>query len=92
MFKKMFAAAVVGFSALFVSAPAAEAGVIVGVAPVRRVATRAVLPPYPVARRVVATPVVRPVYRGPVVYGGVYGAPVYGPVIAVPGVSVGVGW
>jgi hypothetical protein len=55
----------------------ADAGIVVRrVAPVRRV----VLPPYPVARRVVAGPVYRPYYR-----------PYYGPRFYGPGVSVGVG-
>ena len=55
------------------------------VAPVRRVAARAVLPPYPVARAV--TPVYRPYYRP--VYGG-YGYGGYG--YYGPGVAVRVGW
>jgi hypothetical protein len=63
------------------------------IAPVRRVAARAVLPPYPVARRVIAGPVIR---RRPVVYASpvVYPAPVvYGPTVSV-GVGVGgyYGW
>jgi len=53
------------------------------VAPVRRVAYRAVLPPYPVARRVVARPYVRAYPAYPLIYGpGIYG----------PGVSVHVGY
>lgn len=69
-----------GFTA--VSAAEANAWIIRRVAPVRRVAARAVLPPYPVARRVVAGPVVR---RRPVV--------VARPVVyAAPAVSVGVGF
>ncbi|MCH2114678.1 MAG: hypothetical protein MK171_07190 [Pirellulales bacterium] len=40
------------------------------IAQVRRVATRAVLTPSPVARRIVLNPVYRPaVYRAPIVYG-----------------------
>ena len=63
----------------FVGASDANAWVVRRVAPVRRVAARAVLPPYPIARRVVAGPVYRPVvYRRPLVYG--------------PAVSVGVGY
>lgn len=59
----------------------ADAGIIFRrVAPVRR----AVLPPYPVARRVFPGPVYRPYYRP---YGYGWGGPrFYG-----PGVSVGVG-
>ncbi len=53
------------------------------VAPVRRVVARTVLPPYPIARRVVARPVV---YRS---YYPVY--PAY-PVVYGPGVSVTVGY
>lgn len=52
------------------------------VAPVRHVAARVALPPYPVARRTVVGPVYRP-YRP---YGGFYGPGFYG-----PGVSIGVG-
>lgn len=60
----------------------ADAGIFFRrVAPVRR----AVLPPYPVARRVVAGPVYRRPYYRPYGYG--WGGPgFYG-----PGVSVGVG-
>lgn len=65
-------------------APQADAGVYFRrVAPVRRVAYRAVLPPYPVARRAVVGPVVRPVVApiyGPRVWGG--------PAFYGPGVSV----
>jgi|GEM_PF-1213393 len=75
-----------GFS--LVSAAEANAWVVRRVAPVRRLAARAVLPPYPVARRVVAGPVVRrPVVYAtarPVVY-----APA--PVVYGPRVHVGVG-
>ncbi|MEM9351544.1 MAG: hypothetical protein AAGA92_00880 [Planctomycetota bacterium] len=66
MFKKaLFALTVLGgFS--FAGAQSADAGYFVRrpIAPVRRVAARAVLPPYPVARRVVR----RPVYYSPVLY------------------------
>ncbi len=48
-----------------VAASDANAWIVRRVAPVRRVAARAVFPPYPVARRVVPGPV----YRRPVVYG-----------------------
>lgn len=72
---------------LALSSSSADAGIFFRrVAPVRRVAARAVLPPYPVARRVayrrayypVVRPVVRRAYRAPVVFG--------------PGVSVVVGY
>ncbi|MCG8448071.1 MAG: hypothetical protein MI725_00640 [Pirellulales bacterium] len=71
----IMSALAVGFTVS--AAPEANAWVVRRVAPVRRVAARAVLPPYPVARRVVYGPVYRRpiVYRGPVVYGprvGVY--------------------
>ena len=62
------------------------------VAPVRRVAARAVLPPYPVARRAVVGPVYRPVVGRPVV-GRPVVAPYYAPrPIYSPGVSVYVGF
>lgn len=59
------------------AAPKADAAVYVrGFAPVRRVAARAVLPPYPLARRAVVGPVV----GYPVGYPAIYGSPVvYGP-------------
>jgi hypothetical protein len=67
------------------TAPQADAGVFVRrIAPVRRVAARAVLPPYPVARRVAYGPVYRPYVRP---YG--YWAR---PVVYGPGVVVGVGF
>ncbi len=51
------------------TAPVANAWVVHRVAPVRRLAARTVLPPYPVARRVIAGRVYRPViYRSHVVY------------------------
>lgn len=84
-----------GFTA--VSAAEANAWVVRRVAPVRRIAARAVLPPYPIARRVVRRPFVRrPFVRRPVVYAHpvVYAAPVvYGPSVSV-GVGVGgyYGW
>lgn len=87
MFKKIFAAGALALGMTCVAAPQADAGIFYRPAPVRRVVTRAALPPYPVARRVVARPVVTPVY-GPVYRPVVYPAPVvYG-----PGVSVSVGW
>jgi hypothetical protein len=75
-----------GFAAA--AAPSADAAVYFRrVAPVRRVAARAVLPPYPVARRAVVAPVYRPVVR-PV---GVYRPGFWGPGFYGPGISVGVG-
>jgi hypothetical protein len=74
----------VGFAAA--PAPRADAAVVVRrIAPVRRVAARAVLPPYPVARRAVWGPVYRPYYRP--YYGGFYGPAYYG-----PGVSIAIGF
>jgi len=62
----------------------ANAWIVRRIAPVRRIAARAVLPPYPVARRVVAGPI----YRRPVVYGRpvIYAAP---RVYVSPGVNFG---
>lgn len=77
MFKKsLLALAVVGMFTV-ASAQDADAWVIRRRAPVRRAVARTVLPPYPVARRVVAGPI----YRAPVVYAApapvYYGAGVY---------------
>ncbi len=73
MFKKtLLMLALVGtFS--FATAQDANAWVVVRrVAPVRRMVARTVLPPYPVARRVIAGPV----YPGPVIYGpSIYAGP-----------------
>jgi hypothetical protein len=78
----LIAAVLGGFAAA--SAPQADAGIFYRrVAPVRRVAARAALPPYPVARRAAFGPVYRPYYR-PI--GGFYGPGFYG-----PGLSVGIG-
>jgi hypothetical protein len=67
------------------SAPQADAGVFVRrVAPVRRIAARAVLPPYPVARRVAYGPVYRPYVR-PYGYGYWARPVVYGPGVVVVG-------
>ena len=81
--------AVLGGSAV-AAAPEADAGIIFRGGPVRRVAARAVLPPYPVARRVAFGPVYRPyrAYYRPAYYGG---PAYYGPGYYGPGVSVGVG-
>jgi hypothetical protein len=77
--RAMLVVAVVGGLGIS-AAPQADAGIIFRGGPVRRVAARAVLPPYPVARRAVYGPVYRP-YRP-------YYRPVYG---YGPGVVVGVG-
>lgn len=69
------------------AAPQADAGIFYR-GPVRRVAARTVLPPYPVARRAVVGPVYRPYYR-PYAYRPY--AVGYGPRFYGPGVSVGVG-
>ena len=78
MFKRILimSALVVGFS--ISATPDANAWIVRRVAPVRRVAARAVLPPYPIARRVIAGPVV---YRRPIVYSA--------PVVYRPAVRVG---
>jgi hypothetical protein len=69
--------------------PSADAAIYYRrIAPVRRVAARAVLPPYPVARRAVVGPVYRPYVRP---YGGVYRPGFYGPGFYGPGISVGIG-
>ena len=75
MFKKILTVALLGIGACVATAPSAEAGIYYGrVAPVRRVAARAVLPPYPIVRP--AARVVLPPYP---VARGVIGAPVYSP-------------
>jgi hypothetical protein len=89
MFKRILLVAVVAVGGLAVAAPEADAQVVVRrIAPVRRVAARAVLPPYPVARRVAVGPVV-PYYQ-PYVYPTyrpvIYTSPA--PVIYAPGVTV----
>ena len=94
MVKRMLMVAALGVAGLWIAPAQSEAGIIFRtVAPVRRVAARTVLPPYPVARRVV-TPVYTPVYGpayGPV-YGPVYGPAVYGAPYGYGGVSIGVGF
>jgi hypothetical protein len=87
MFKRILLTVLLvgSFSAL--STTEANAWIVRRVAPVRRVAARAVLPPYPIARRVVAGPI----YRRPIAYARpvVYRAPV----VLAPRVSVGYyGW
>jgi len=72
------------------AAPQAHAGIFFRrVAPVRRVAARAVLPPYRVARAVLPPYGVRRVAYGPVYRPYGYWAR---PVVYGPGVAVGVGW
>lgn len=85
MIKRILLIAVVAASGLFVAPPQADAGIVFRrVAPVRRVAARAVLPPYPIARRAVVGPVYRPVVRP--VYRPVFYQPA--PVVYGPGISV----
>ena len=88
MFKRILIVAVLAIGGSLSLAPQADAGVFVRrIAPVRRVAARAVLPPYPIARRAVVGPIVGPVYRPylrPLYRPVVVGAPmVYGPSIVV---------
>jgi len=87
MVKRILLTAAVAVSGLLVTTPKADAAIVYGrVAPVRRVAARVVLPPYPVARRAVVGPVYRPyAYPG---YG--YGPVMYGPGFYGPGVAVSV--
>lgn len=80
MFKKLALLTVLAVGSLAALSPTADAGIYYRrVAPVRRVAARAVLPPYPVARRAVVGPVYRGYYGG---YGG-YGWGGYGPGVSV---------
>ncbi len=80
MFKRLAITTVLIGGFTFAGASEANAWIVRRIAPVRRVAARVVLPPYPIARRVVARPIlrrpvlyVRPapvVYASPVVYYG----------------------
>ena len=83
MIKRILVASALAVSGLMVSSPKADAAIVYRpIAPVRRVAARAVLPPYPVARRAVYGPVFRPYAYpayGPVIYGGGF----YGPGVGV---------
>lgn len=90
MIKRILTIAVLGLGASLTAASTADAGIYVRpVAPVRRVVARTVLPPYPVARRVIPGPVYGP-YLGPA-YG--YGPVIYGaPYVYGGGVSVVVGY
>lgn len=92
MIKRILIAGLLVVGGSLAAAPSAEAGVYVRrVAPVRRVAYRAALPPYPVARRAVVGPVYRPIVA-PVV-APIYGPRVWGgPAFYGPGVSVRVGF
>ncbi|MDC0935279.1 hypothetical protein OAS39_03255 [Pirellulales bacterium] len=80
MFKRACVVAVLALGFAVVGTSSAEAYIVRRVAPIRRAA----LPPYRVARRVVAGPVygpvIRPVYApvySPVMVAPVYAAPVY---------------
>jgi hypothetical protein len=95
MIKRMLMVAALAVGGLCVASEKSEAGIFYRpIGPVRRVAARTVLPPYPVARTVV-TPVYGHVYRpvvAPVapVY---YGTPYFGsPYVYGGGVSVVVGF
>jgi hypothetical protein len=95
MVKRILTIAVLGLAGTFSAASSADAGIFFRpVAPVRRVVARTVLPPYPVARRVIPGPVY-PVY-GPYVgpaYGYGYAPAIYGsPYVYGGGVSVVVGY
>jgi hypothetical protein len=83
MVKRILLGAMVAVGGLMVSTPNADAAVVYRpIAPVRRVAARAVLPPYPVARRAAFGPVYRPYAYpayGPVIYGGGF----YGPGVGI---------
>ncbi len=94
MVKRMLMVAVLGVAGSLAGAGTSDAGIFFRPAPVRRVAARTVLPPYPVARTALPPyPVARTVVARPV-YGPVYGAPVvYGtPYVYGGGVSVVVGF
>ena len=92
MFKRILLVAALGFAGLCTGTERANAGIYFRpIAPVRRVAARAVLPPYPVARRVVTGPVLYQPYVTPVYGPMVYGAP-YTPYAYGGGFSVMVGY
>jgi hypothetical protein len=92
MIKRILLAGLLAAAGTLAAAPEADAGVYLRpIAPVRRVAARAVLPPYPVARAAVVAPIYRPVVAP--VYRGFYGPHIYGaPYVYGPGVSVRVGF
>lgn len=82
-FKKLLAAGAVALTVGAVASATSDAAIFYR-GPVRRVAARAVLPPYPVARRAAFGPVYRPyAYRG-----GFYGGYGYGGGVAVGPVRV----
>jgi hypothetical protein len=92
MFKRILLIAALGAIGLCIATEKADAGIYFRpVAPVRRVAARTVLPPYPVARRVVPVPMLYQPYATPV-YGPVlYGSPsTYG--YGYGGLSIRVGY
>ncbi len=100
MLKRILIVALLAGGFSMVSATEANAWIVRRVAPVRRIAARTVLPPYPVARRVVAGPILRRrvVYSNPVIYSTppvAYARPVFyaapAPVVYGPAVSVSVG-
>ena len=81
MSKRIILDLVLAAGSTFATAPQADAAIFVRrIAPVRRVAARAILPPYGVVRR----PVVGPVIGYPMTYGA--------PVLYSPGVMVGFGF
>lgn len=92
MIKRIVIAGLMVVAGSLAVASKADAGIYIGrIAPVRRVAAHAVLPPYPIVRPAIVGPIYRPVV-GPV-YRGVYGARVYGgPVVYGSGVSVSIGY
>jgi hypothetical protein len=92
----LIAALLAGVGSVAAPSQTADAGPFYRVAPVRRVAARAALPPYPLARRAVVGPVYRPFYRpyyrpyASPYYGGYRGY--YGPGLYGPGISIGIGF
>jgi hypothetical protein len=92
MFKRIVMVAVLGLAGVCVASETANAGIFYRpIAPVRRVAARTVLPPYPVVRRVVPAPVVYRPYVAPVYRPVYYSAP-YVPYVYGGGVSVYFGY
>jgi hypothetical protein len=100
MFKRIALVAVLGIAGSLTAAGSSDAGIFFRpIAPVRRVAARAILPPYPVARRVITGPlygpVVGPAYGvgyAPAIYGAPYGYGYGAPYVYGSGVSVVVGY
>ncbi len=89
MFKKTLIVALFAVGGCLATAPSADAGIFFRGGPVRRVAARTVLPPYPVARAVVPGPVYRPVVGYGVGYGAAYST-YYAPAPVLYGPSIGV--